>query len=100
MIIKYDKNKKKLKKPINFDLQDALKIDAKVFLNNINTISDKKLKAKQDNYNKKCITVNIDYELPLAKNTLKYIPKWYTPSLPDYILEDLEKLCKEIDEWY
>lgn len=100
MIIKYDKNKKKLKKPINFDLQDALKIDAEVFLNNIKIISDKKLKDKQNNYNKKkTITININLEKLWLEDKLKYTPKWYKPEVPDFILENLKKLYKEIDRW-
>lgn len=50
MIIKYDKNKKKFKKPIELSIKDVLTSDARIFLNNLQIISDKKIKHKQKNY--------------------------------------------------
>lgn len=50
MILKYKANKKKFKKPIELSMKDVLASDARIFINNIQTISDKKIKQKQKNY--------------------------------------------------
>lgn len=68
MILKYKANKKKFKKPIELSMKDVLTSDARIFLNNIQTISDKKIKRKQKNY---------------AKPTSLYIP-----SKKDYLQFD------------
>ena len=93
MIIKYDKNKNKLKKPINFDLQDALKIDAKVFLNNIDVISEEKLKTKQGNYNKS-VAIKVD-------NTKKRVDLWLDPIFSYLMNEDIKRFRKDLEDgWF
>lgn len=91
MIIKYDKNNKKLKKSVNFDLQDALKIDAKVFINNIDTISDDKLKTKQGDYKNQSITIRVD-------NDKKKIDLWFSQIILDTIKNDFESFNKHLED--
>lgn len=43
MIIKYDNKGNKLKKKYNFTMQEVMASDAKLFINNIATVKDKKV---------------------------------------------------------
>ncbi len=46
MILKYKANKKRFKKPIDLTIKETLSTDARIFLNNLPTLSNKILKAK------------------------------------------------------
>lgn len=69
MILKYKANKKKFKKPIELSMKDVLTSDAKIFINNIQTISDKKIKQKQKNYVKPA-----GMYIPSKKDYLQFDP--------------------------
>ena len=69
MILKYKANKKKFKKPIELPMKEVLLTDARIFLNNIQIISDKKLKQKQKNFIK-----SIRMYVPSKKDYLQFNP--------------------------
>lgn len=101
MIIKYDENKRKLKKPIDFDLQDALKIDAKIFLNNLQIISDKKIKRKQKNYAKPAgmyISSKIEIQQDLKERLNNIYEKYEDTALKNQI-EKILNFLKESDNY-
>lgn len=93
MILRYKANKKRFKKPIDLTIKETLSTDARIFLNNLPTISNKNLKAKRKNYIK--IKINEkEVKILLCEEFKKKLNELSTNPIDENLKCDLEEFKK------
>lgn len=95
MILKYKANKKKFKKPIELSMKDVLTSDARLFLNNLQIISDKKIKQKQKNYAKPA-----GMHIPSKKDYLQFEPADVKIEIQPNIKERLNNIYENCEDTF